>query len=354
MLAYHLDTALIAIPNYGLDHDQAEQIIERAFAFSRAVASHAPIRFVVSSNAEECLWSCGCGPDHAVVGEFLDMLELSAVYSANDVAKTYQTLLDRSARADEIGLSEVTTFSSLEVHPALPRGATPVDLFRETERVSATVAYGQSIGSLNGMVPGWSPLTVNSARVAVEIEATNAVGIEPFVVAETTDYLASPAALVELEKSWEVWRLADSPQAYHLAIALRASEIIRQGGPVGATSDLKKFSIGADFPASLARNQCAGEQPFSGACLTLCGQIISDRCNRFQGPMGRPNQTIRSFDGASGWRVHLTDAHQALRLMYWNLGNSLEFANVGPKFELLISEGTAGSGAACNLDALGI
>ena len=57
-------------------------------------------------------------------------------------------------------------------------------------------------------------------------------------------------------------------------------------------------------------------------------------------------QPAERHDGARGFRTHITKSHEALRLMYWepkplvgSYGPIVEFANIGPKHELVIEDG---------------
>ena len=48
----------------------------------------------------------------------------------------------------------------------------------------------------------------------------------------------------------------------------------------------------------------------------------------------------RTVDGAVGKRVHITESHEALRLMFWaRVGGVIEFAAVRGKFDLVIDDG---------------
>lgn len=50
-------------------------------------------------------------------------------------------------------------------------------------------------------------------------------------------------------------------------------------------------------------------------------------------------QRVRKSDGSLAWRTHLTKNNEGFRLMFWTTeGGVIEFANVGPKKELIIYE----------------
>lgn len=354
MLSFHIDAALLAVPNYGLSSGDAEEIIERAFAISNAIASHLPVSFVISTNLEEALWSCGCAPHHQVVNEFLEMMNLIDTFSANDVVKSYQTMIDRATRLLDMGQREVTKFSRLVVDPAIPDSLAPIALRHETERMAATTALGVHEGAISGLVPGWPGAVAGRMNIACDIEGVEPGGhlMQSKSISATVDVCPEPASLIACRMSDRIWHGALTDEELHLAIAIKALEIIRDSGEVAELSKLVDFTIGSGFRRSLEANQCIANGAYAAVCLHLCAQLVAGKCSKYKRPMGENGQIFRDRDSAGAWRIHLTEAHQALRLMYWEDGGRIEFANVGPKFQERIEEGVRGYGAQADLSAL--
>ncbi|MVA27830.1 hypothetical protein V6582_16850 [Agrobacterium vitis] len=92
MTAIYLDTALLAVPNYAIDDQSGQELIERIIHFSELSQHDVPVEIVISSRAEETLWCANLGPDFHQIEEFLDLMNLKHVYSANDLVQRYQIL----------------------------------------------------------------------------------------------------------------------------------------------------------------------------------------------------------------------------------------------------------------------
>jgi hypothetical protein len=351
-----LDTAVLAIPNYGLSADDANQLIDRAFELSAAVASRLHLEILLSDGAEEALWACGCGPDYITNQDFLNLMGLGHVFSANDVLMAYQTLLGRLARSTAELHLEVRSFSSFESAPPLPAGLGPRELRRESKRGLVSSSLARQLGEERFHMPGWCGdpnAIVRVAAVASHVEAGSAwpAFMLPIDVQADVSLLSSVKSLISADIATLAWASAEDPEDLHFAIGLRALAALRDAGAANV-GRVTSFGIGPSFMESLRANQCAGSGRMAAITLELCAQIVANRCNRFVGPMGRPRQTVRESDGALGWRVHLTDSHEALRLMYWDGPAGLEFANVGPKAELVIELGRPGEVAATDLSSL--
>ena len=356
MIRVGLDTAVLAVPNYGLSAEDANRIIDRTFHFSEAVASGLHVQMLLSDAADATLWECGCGPDFGTIQDFLEMMELSHVYSTNDVMMAYQTLLDRAHRARPAEKLEVRAFEEFVTVPPLSADLGPVPLRLETERVLATAACTEALGVSTFLVSGWSGEPYESVEVQVRIldvdmgESWPELQL-PVDVEAKISLLGSPKEIISTRTATRAWESAANLADLHFSVAIRALTILRDAGAM-ETAHVGSFAIGPHFLASLERTQCARSGRIAASALDLCAQIVAGRCNRYIGPMGRPKQVVRAFDGALGWRVHLTDAHEGLRMMYWESSDGLEFANVGPKWELVIQEGKAGAAVSTSLSSL--
>lgn len=145
--------------------------------------------------------------------------------------------------------------------------------------------------------------------------------------------------LVDLGLAEALWAHARDGDSLHLAITLGALSLLRAQDPTASTANLRKFSIGSEFFDSLLQHDCSGTQNFSSTTFHLCARIIANVGGVAPQPMGRPDQTLRERDDAGAFRTHITSSGLALRLMHWNTGHDIEFANVGVKHALVIASG---------------
>lgn len=341
----YVETSVLAIPNYAVDKDTAEEIIERALYFSELCMPGIPIQAVKSPRCDEILWLNNIGPTYDQIEEFLQMVDLDGIYSARDILVLYQTIMERAADADEIAPAEVESFSEFKSDPEIPEALSPATLRSETERVYCAVALREKLSPGRWAI-GSGVFGHAGRKLAIEAVATALTapkGLEapdvPIKFAEAIVSLSRLSDIVGQDIARAIWERAESEQELHLAVTLFALALVAESGGAVKLNALKRFSIGAGFFASLDRNQCRIAAGFSGATLNLCAQLVAGLCNRQIGEFGKPKQLIRSVDQARAWRVHITEGGVGLRLMYWEVGDRIEFANVGPKKELEIERG---------------
>ncbi len=137
-----------------------------------------------------------------------------------------------------------------------------------------------------------------------------------------------------------LWRDAETICDLHFAILLKALQIRAAEGQGNDIRAISVFGIGSDFLATITKNGCGNGGPYAGATLETCARIALGAPKNALRPFGKPDQTIRSRDKAKALRTHVTKGGVAIRLMVWERPDgTIEFANVGPKGELEISEG---------------
>ncbi len=348
MLHVYIDTALLAVPNYGfgLGGNVVQQLIDRVTRFSLVISEDVPVKIVVTDELEDLLGAFYPTPDS--IGEFLEMEGLSHNYSANDIWKEYLTIIDRAERPSSLGTFEVHQASSFSAAPPLPPGLGPVALAQETQRVFATVAV-----QVDDQRAWWiGSALAGTAEKSFDVVATvDSASHNPspvdgplsFTFARSVRILESINELVDFSSALRLWQCSRTGQEAHMAISLGALALRKSMFPSATINDLKPFSIGIDFIPSLQAHQCARAQNFSATTFELCSQIVADIGVANPQPMGRPQQEIRPRDSAGAYRSHINGGGQALRLMYWQTPSEIEFANVGNKKELVIEQGVAGS-----------
>lgn len=360
MLRIAIDTALLAIPNFALSREQAEEEIERVFQFSQSVSGHIAVRTYVSSFAEDVLWACGCGPDAETAAGFLAMMDLTNVYSSKDIVMSYQTLLDRSHRYLDDECVEVDSYQNFNSSPIIPQNLGPLALVDESKRSAINGLFVEPTAKRSLLACAWMggglghSLQLTADIASYHTTETCEIAVQAGVVSGEVELIGGPSALLSRHGSTLLWEVASTAAGLHLAIAARALTLIQEAGGEVRLSGIEVFTVGPNFLASLQRNQSAGSGRFAAITLELCAQLVARRCTRYQRPMGKPAHIIRTTDKAGAMRVHLTDSHEALRLMYWRTPTGIEFANVGPKMELMIDHGDRGEAAASGLQGLGL
>jgi hypothetical protein len=340
-----LDASLVAIPNFADSAQIAEEIIFNAFDFSSAITSKLNINFVTSPKIDAVLYDNKCYPDFEIISEFLAEMQLLGVFSPNDVLSAYQTILDRSTRIEPLG-GDVVDYVDFNCEPPLPDNLFPSALAAEIKRnllVIGIAAETEFVAVALGLPAAAVPARLQidgSVRLALpSSDSPNAV-ID--VLSTGIPVLHSPSKLLVDDWSGSLWADAASAYDFHLAISIRATLLCRERLASATADDLRKFSIGPEFVQSLVAHQAAKSGRFAEIVLNVCAQLVAGVCNRFKRHMGQPAKIVRSRDNAKAMRVHLTDSHEGLRLMYWENDQKIEFANIGPKFELMIVEGYEG------------
>jgi hypothetical protein len=350
----YLDTSLLAVPNYAVDQESAQELIDRVVYAAQLTLPDIPITIVIASDAAERLWGINCGPDYEQIAAFIELMEIDEYFTARDLVLQYQTILDRAVKANELPPVEVTEISTFEAVPPLPENLIPQTLRTETERVFSAVAARKKTSNAWNVGSGIQDITGSLFHISVTVvsaigEMVGSLGDLPVQISEPVRTFAHLNELITHEASERLWVNADNTEELHFALTIGALVLLKEAGMSPELDKLRRFRLGAGFRESLVTCQCLGSARFASTTRTLCAQIISEMCNREIKPFGKPDQEIREFDAAKAWRVHITKSSEALRMMYWETAEYIEFANVGVKKELLIDRGTRSGGTELNL-----
>lgn len=342
MLNIYLDSALLAVPNYGTDADTVQELIDRVVHFSVILNEALPLQTILADNIDDILGIHY--PTRQSILEFLSMVGLADVYSANDLLRQYQSILDRSRHPAEMSTFDITSMSDFVAFPALPASLGPRELVPETERVLATVAVQDDSEAAWWVASAMNGAAARQFRITATIisaskEMTPADEPIPFTFTRDVTAIERLCNLVDLEAARRIWRTANTDDDVYFAITLGALAIARLARPGATIADLVEFSIGSEFLSSLNRHSCGKTQRFSMTTFERCARIVADYATAGVQPMGRPRQTVRAKDDALACRSHITKKGLALRLMHWKLPSKIEFANVGVKKELRIEDG---------------
>jgi len=176
----------------------------------------------------------------------------------------------------------------------------------------------------------------------------------PLSYSETFHVCLGHADYIKQVSVLELWGYGDSEQHILDAIVARAMEHRETGVPTSGTlpsysaglvaeRNLYQFRLGSQFLASVQKWGFGNRQDWAMLLIDTCARILlsipKNEINPFRISAHSGEQRERSSDGALAWRTHLTKANAGFRLLLWTTPDGvIEFANIGPKKELIIEE----------------
>ncbi|MFF2322373.1 hypothetical protein ACFVTJ_15095 [Agrobacterium sp. NPDC058088] len=331
----YIDTALFAVPNYAIDSETGQEIIDRVIHFSELASPGFPLKMIIADDVEAMLWGSNMGPDYDQIDQFLEIMELKQIYSANDLLQRYHLLFQQCDRASELNEVEVCHLQDFVADPVLP-DVSPALLINETCRVFATAAALTSlqqrlhVGSAFFGSQG-TDYSIRTTVLAVGGTDTTKLSQPPVEVQAVVSTFTHLRDLISSPAADELWSVARTPYDLHFAITVGALALQKEAGEDIDAAGLTMFAIGSEFFRSLEEVECLGNGRYAGATRELCSQIVAGKCNRQVNPFSLKRQYVRQHDNATAWRTHLTNSGLGLRLMYWQNVNGIEFATVDVK-----------------------
>lgn len=331
----YIDTALLSVPNYAVDSETGQEIIDRVIHFSELCSPGFPLRLIIADNVEDMLWANNMGPDYEQIEQFLEIMELKHIYSANDLLQRYHLLFQQCDRAGEVNMVEVRHLQNFVADPVLP-DVSPAFLIDETRRVFATAAALTSlqqrlhVGSAFFGSQGTNH-DIHVTLVAVDGTDTGKLNPPPVDVQAVVSTFTHLRDLISSSAADELWAIAETAYDLHFAITIGALALQKEAGEGLNATALTRFTIGSEFFRSLEEVECLGTNRYAGAARELCSQIVAGKCNRQINPFSLKGQYVRQSDKSKAWRTHLTNSGLGLRLMYWEGDKGIEFATVDVK-----------------------
>jgi hypothetical protein len=141
-------------------------------------------------------------------------------------------------------------------------------------------------------------------------------------------------ALIGRLGSLALWKLAESEIQVRDAINARLQELELSGAAESGRA--KQFRIGSQFLKSARTNGFGSRLNVVDSCARILLDIPKKPVKPFRVSDTSQKQRTRS-DGSKALRSHLTSDGPGYRLMFWEMADgTIEFANVGPKLELVI------------------
>lgn len=352
----HFDPALLAIPNHASTQDEAEQIVHRIRYWARSCFFSSLFQGAVLGDTITILADGDFFPSTPNIVDLLDQWGLRHVYSTEDVRRAVNFILERAVILEDIFDVEVTSAQFCESAPDLTARVRLPLLFDATVRHLTTLTLAVCVNpeevSRPVVVSGFANTTGD-----VDLKLTANDGVVLRRPDEFNFPLSARSNLIFADNVEDVagclgakalWCEADTPEQLHFALMVEATHLLRAKGVFHRTEDVPKFRIGSDFFETATRFNATGMTGASGDLLReACARIVVNDPKYPVGELKRANKfgklvpVIRKRDGAIACRTHLQKSHAALRLMFWRLHDgSMEFANVGPKAELEILDGS--------------
>lgn len=333
-----VDPATIAIPTFAGTEDEASDLIDRVIHFSKMLSSNLPIDIIIDDEIEVKLGIC-CA-SLSSVREYLEMMNLQYVYDAKDIMRHIAAIQHKAARMHTVHMPRIEGWSSIDIDPPLLDSLYPVNLVNETRRTVLLTSLVRSLGRvayMSAAMPRDSHITFNVTSSGVNC-FLDEVWQELEYHKGDADAVADVSALANRSTAQALWNASNTSREICAAVLLGAiAESLESRGDL---TEIRRFSIGTKFLYSLNINQALHGGRFASEVARTCSEIVSTTFNGHCALFGKPGTRVaRACDGGTAYRCHITKGALGLRMMYWDMGTHIEFANIGPKFELIIEEG---------------
>ena len=263
---------------------------------------------------------------------------LSEMYSAQDVVRIFNYLIERAGNMEEYtGISFALYNGGVSFRPTIEDVYSSNNLQSVFVEIMGKIAAAVSLDEqLHLQISVFSPLAEKShtANVRGELSAVDP-DVELFSSGNITVTIPLSNDLRSLLLSlndYQIWKTADDGACLAFGIMVGVLRFGVDNGLCDEVGEIPKFSVGSEFLQSLIINQGIGEGRFCHVVYQQTVSVIWRRLGERMVDRTRP-------DDAIAMRHHLTASHEALRLMYWINGGAIELANIGPKKELKIARG---------------
>ncbi len=298
----------------------------------------------IAPDVREFLIRNGFFPAHASVEEALDSLNLRYRYAPQDIIGSINSIFSRATTEFYCCVNDEfhSDFTSV---PAQPWHVS-TDLNSQTQRTVLLAKIEQLVHGNPQKLVLASLIVGRTAEFSASVEMVDPDGLSGLASTELPKTLIGDLNLasnfedvLDLLSAQDLWSSAINNSDIKLAIQIRCRERLKSLNAYTSMKDLPEFYVGSDFYASLVRNQSAGTGRFASSTLEGCSSALLDTPN-FEWKAFNKNN--RKVDNAIPLRAHLSEGNMAMRLMAWRRSDaqtmtSLEFSNVGPKWEEEIS-----------------
>lgn len=251
-----LDASLLAIPNMASSANDVEAIISRVIDWAGCILENSAVRIAQLSDTASALAEAGCFPTGPNIKALLELFGLEHVYTAEDIRRSINLILDRATPIYEVLGTEVLRCTDCNVSPDILGAYSEPALQHAAERTLSSVV-GASITSKRSAeltfvavgLPGNTPdILVLRAQVDehITMEAEDMLTLPYGVFGHVRMVRSYEALLVNLPPEI-IWDHAETSEEIHRAIAGEALRILRSSKPSSQLGDVPEFWIGSGF-----------------------------------------------------------------------------------------------------------
>lgn len=354
-----LDPYLLCLPSPCKSAEEVEHFVSRLLAWKRAANKH-ELRILISQDCIDALTIDNQYPYRHELGRLIQQFGIEFA-DTGTVAQVAQSLLDRLPPLDEVtGIActlcgdgypvVIPDILLARLRPASREAFADalVRLAYHYERVERETDCIIASASFTSEAPEQLDVTIRALIEEIE-EYSGGHDVArtlPVMTERTFGRHVDYESVLHNLGPVRIWGDGFSLDAALESIRVKTDELLRADGTQSHAR--KAARLGSAFLSSVRNSNFPSRPDWLSVLIESCARIIVDEPKNDVKPFRKnesPNaeQRTRSYDGAGAFRTHLTKGSEGWRLMLWKWPDgTIEFANVGTKFELEIEEGEDG------------
>ncbi len=351
-----IDPHLVILPDPCVSSEQLEGFIDGLLEWSEALHRQ-DTEIFISDRCIEGLFEDGWYPYEGRITPLLNQFGID-VADEETLNNLVRSVMDRTPRLEErLGIDGILYHedaATISPNAFLQRlGHNTANGLRDT---LIMVAVSQELLNTIGCIFAASPCddieTNSELRVTATVELVEVITPNGF---STLTNVALPIDVIShlvvcfghndaMQQIGALTLWGDATSKTHAEDAIKVT--INKLKSIGLPADTKeqKFKLGDQFLESVRKYNFATRSDLANNLIDSCARIVlaipKESVNEFrESKKSSADQRDRNSDGAMAWRTHLTKRGAGFRLMFWTTpAGIIEFANVGPKSELVIDE----------------
>jgi hypothetical protein len=359
MVNVFVDPHLITLPNPCQSVEDLQRFINSLLEWASTINKD-DINVLISQTAVDALYKDGSYPYDHELRRLLQQFpsEGGPIADEETVCQLVMNLLQKTPYLEErINIEDILyDESSCQVEPtlflnrlttqasgALQTCLVMLGLWQQTATSAETPSTGCIFATAqDSTVRTYPELTVQASVELVIPFPENSLWVYtlPAQVDESFHICLGHGDILQQVGCFKLWNAGKTEAGARDAIDLRIQELIQQGS--ANRGQIAAYTLGPKFLASaqqwgFQRSHLA--MILIDSCARILAGIPSKPVKPFRKSENSSDQRQRVSDQALAWRNHLTKGGPGYRLMYWQKTmGEIEFANVGPKKELIIHE----------------
>lgn len=326
------DPSLVWISDPTDSSNLASECLSRVISWL-TFANRNHVQMYVDYNAIIELYSEDLVPNDNHISSIINKIGYEGVINAKELAKLINELVIASCDMPE-PVEKIANFTSLGIDFSASISNESKRKLSENSFLNYCLLWGTSQVELSYVFPRISEEKVTTRNeIQVDIFETDVQRVfDESTIGVEVPVFGTDAGLYASLNPHEIWKAA--VDGHILEEAIRSLAFNKDIAHIA----LKSFSFGSSFFETAKKNG-----GISGSISSVLMNKIYEILTGSDGVVISPFRTssnssapvrTRASDNAEARRVHLTKCHEGYRLLFWELDDgSLEFANVGPKFE---------------------